>query len=879
LTCKEYFMARKKLLCIGAACLCMALLIASCSLSGAEPARKIISKPYISIQPESHSYYTSDFGDKPELVYSAPPRLEITIFDWNSGDGSLSYQWYSFATIDDYCANNGTQIAGATGGNYTPTGIIAQKGNKYYYYATVTNTNSNALEETSSTIQSDIAVISFSDPGEPLAPIITRSPSNAAYRWGAPFNQMQVKAVAPEGKGSDGRDRPLSYQWYYNPVYSVTGGTAVPLANQNTLIPDPDMVELGDNFFYAIVSNETAQTWTIPAKVTIDLGKKAAAPRISAQPKDQLIFTGGTPMPLVIKADSLDRGDLSYQWYINTAASVNGGTAAPGTNTEASYTPNINTATAGAVNYYYAEITNTNNVVEGDRTASIKTKVVKVQVGSDSGAAGLTPNAFFIIPDPKGTHLEGALGEEKVISNTFQYIRGYGGMDVAWGNFPRTSQADTELMYDPERLGYNMLRIMIKANYVDPARTIEELLTGDRPDYIENVKIVNKHGGFVEACPWTPPKEWKSNNSINGGGVLIPSYYKLFATYLRNFAQYMGDNGAPIHTICISNEPNYVAGYDGCEWTGAEMRDFFLEVGHFTDGIRGYGGGKETPYVLTMNGASANTPYINLPALQNPLSKAAIDVLARHIYGERDVSLWNSQKPLITKTDAMGNEVFMEVWMNEHNINSANPTGYYNDSKWDYVWRFLNDVDLVIRLNNENAFVWWASKRFYSMVGDDQFGTTDGAPLARGWALTHYARYTTDYSRIWIDLDPAFASTTANGTRIPILNTPSSVVNRKVNDLDNTAPSITAFVSPDGEAISMVLWTPTTPSNTYGYDMGTIQVKLPWKASGVSAHRSWGQNSDQIFRVENEKVKLSPDREYAYITLGRSEIMSVKFTK
>jgi O-glycosyl hydrolase len=280
-----------------------------------------------------------------------------------------------------------------------------------------------------------------------------------------------------------------------------------------------------------------------------------------------------------------------------------------------------------------------------------------------------------------------------------------------------------------------------------------------------------------------------------------------------------------------------------------------------------------------MNGASANTPNINLPALRDPRSKAAIDVLARHIYGERDVSLWNDSKQYITKKDAEGNDQYMEVWMNEHNINSANPTGYYNDSTWNYIWRFLNDVDLVIRLNNENAFVWWASKRFYSMVGDGQFGTTDGAPLPRGWALTHYARYTTDYNRIHFELDPAHASATANGTPITTMNLSSSVVNRKVNDLDNTAVSITAFLSPDGDAVSMVLWTPTKVDGTTGYDMGTMQVKLPFKANGLSAHRSWGEGGGQFFQPENERVKLSPDREYAYITLGRSELMSVKFTK
>jgi hypothetical protein len=349
----------------------------------------------------------------------------------------------------------------------------------------------------------------------------------------------------------------------------------------------------------------------------------------------------------------------------------------------------------------------------------------------------------------------------------------------------------------------------------------------------------------------------------------------------------MYDQGAPIYAISISNEPNYVAGYDGCEWTDDEMRDFFIDVGHFTTGIRGYGGGKETPYVLTVNGESANTPNINLAALRDPRSKAAIDVLARHIYGSRTDSLWNQNKALITKKDALGNDVMMEVWMTEHNINSANATGYYNDSKWNYVWRYLNDVDLVIRMNNENAFVWWASKRFYSMISDGQFGTPNPEPpslggvgpnaLPRGWALSHYSRYTIDHTRIHLVLTDGKNSVTGDGTAIPSIEFNSSVVNRSADDMDNTSPRITAFLSPDEQSISMVLWTPTKIGSE-GYDMGTIEVALPpgFEANGVSAHRSTGDND--LFQPYNG-IGLSADRTKAYITLGRSQIISVKFTK
>jgi O-glycosyl hydrolase len=857
------------------------LALAACELSEAEAPRKSLMKPYISVQPQSASYYNGQYGNDPKLVYSAPPTLSVEVWDWESDDGKLTYQWYEFDKITDYGTDAVKAIPGAEGtgskSEYTPTITDTASGKQYFYYVVVSNTNSDALDEVkTASLQSEVAVISFSAPSEPLMPVISRNPADARFRWGATLNSLQVKAAAPD-RGQ------LTYQWYNNDTFSSDGGDIITGAIQSTFIPDPATLKLGDNFFYVVVSNTVttgsapAQMASVPVNVYIERGVRATAPRINVQPKDQFVFTGKAAAALTVEAESLDGGVLSYQWYSNSVASVKDSQTKQKIDGEVteSYTPSA----GQPVLYYFVEVKNTNVNVEKDQEAVTTSKPAKVQVGSAGVPAGVTPNAFFTIPDPDGTHLEGG----RTTKNRYQYIRGYGGMDVAWGNFPRTSQADTELMYDPERLGYNMLRIMIRADNVDPGKTIEELLVGDRPDYINNVKIVNRYGGYVEGSPWTPPKDWKSNNSINGGGNLIPAYYKLYANYLRNFSQYMYDHGAPIYAISISNEPNYVAGYDGCEWTQEEMRDFFLEVGHFTDGIRGFGGGKETPYVLTVNGESANSPNINVAALSNPKSKAAIDVVARHIYGSRKDSLWNNTnwKPLITKKDAEGNDVMMEVWMTEHNINSANATGYVNDSTWNYVWTFLNDVDLVIRINNENAFVWWASKRFYSMVGDGQSGTTDGAPLPRGWALSHYSRYTNDYTRIYLELTPGETSRMANGTVITLpgggYNDVSSNVNNNKDDMDNVSPRITAFVSPDGNAISIVLWAPTLKAGRgTGYDMGWLKVDLPFEVEGVAAHRS--TSATDIFREDNSIV-LSDTRTSAFINLPEGVIVSVKFTK
>jgi len=869
--------------------LAAALVLATCGeLGGAEEARKVLTNPYISVQPQSRSFYTDAY---------TVPELSVELWDWVAKDGSITYQWYQFEDIDDYCKDGGTAIDGETTDTYVPD-IVPEADKLYYFYVVITNTNGNALGETKKTIQSDIATIAFSAPGtgEPLFPVIFKNPSDASYGWGRSLNSLKVDAILQKVNENVPAAGTLTYQWYSNSERKIKGGTPIPGADKASFIPGYDILKINKNYFYVEVTNtvisgttakpitKTAVVYSIPAIITIQPGLNAAVPKINRQPVDRIYFSSDTVQPLSVVAESPDMGQLTYQWYYNAPpttaqASLNsGGTKIDGA-TDSTYTP----PKTPANRFYYATVTNTNeNVSNVDKTASLNTKAAQIRI-ADAGSP--TANATVIIPP-----LDDA-------TSLRQYVRGYGGMHVAWDNFPALYQEDTELMYNPDKMGYNILRIMIRPDNIDVKKTMDDMVEGKGRqyyiDYYENIKIVNKYGGYVAASPWTPPKEWKSNNSINGGGNLIPAYYRLFANYLRTFAQLMLDKGAPIYCISISNEPNYVAGYDGCEWSPTEMRDFWLEIGHFTDGVRGYGGGKELPYVLTMNGESANTPFINRATLANPKSRAVVDLYARHIYGSRKESLYNTPADKATLTRPDGS--LAEVWMTEHNINSANATGYYNDSTWNYVWRYMNDVDLVMRINNENAFVWWASKRFYSMVGDGQFGTTEHAPLPRGWGLTHYARYTTDTTRI--NLSNSANAIIGNvisqsGALVDIgeIERPTSVVNNSNDDMDNISVRITAYKSQDGSEISLVIWTPTKVSGEGGYSLGTLKIQFPdgWLARGVKAHRSkitrmtpaTGDPYDRYdMFLPDDTTVISSDRKSAFVTVPRSEILSVKFTQ
>jgi len=438
----------------------------------------------------------------------------------------------------------------------------------------------------------------------------------------------------------------------------------------------------------------------------------------------------------------------------------------------------------------------------------------------------------------------------------YQYVRGFGGMDSAWSS-PKMTTKEYETLFDPEIIGLNMFRIMIPPN----STNINTSMNSVHSNYYAAVKIANKYGAYVLGSPWSPPAAWKSNGSINGGkGVhLKPENYKNYANYLKSFARHMADKGAPIYAVSIQNEPNYETTYDGCLWSPQQMRDFFLETGRFTDGVRGFGGGKETQTVLTMNGESANHPNINDAALNNETSRAAIDLIGRHTYGNRQ----NRYALAIDHpTDSK------EVWMTENNINSGNESGYPNDSKWNYVWKILNDIDLSIRLNDESAYIWWYSKRFYSLLGDGQYGTREGLILPRGYALSHYAKFAKEKRRIGLTA----SGKTASGTAI---STGGNFNNTTYNP-DSVSARASAFMSEDENEISIVLFTPTTTDGAGGMDLGVVKIVLP---SDFIAASAAGIRSTSKTKAGTQEIILAEDGKYALVKMPAGNILSLKFTR
>ena len=671
-------------------------------------------------------------------------------------------------------------------------------------------------------------------------------------------NADPIPSLTVEGKSDDGGV--ISYQWMKyetDAEYAEGKGTPATGASAKKAEFTPPATE-GVHYYYARVTNTRAGGTTgnpsasiksNPVIVVVSDPNNAEYPVITERP-----LSGTHParadlsVDIVVKTDDSTTGTITYKWYTATGLVTEGGTIIDNANGD---TLTVTELSAGTNYYYYVEVTNTNNAAQGIKTATV-TIPVSIQV--------VATNATF------------TLGSTRA-----QYVRGFGGMFTPWGNAPQEYLKDFETMFNPtDGLGYNILRIMIFADDTDVRQTMYNVTTNrdekgkDLADFYNYVKLVNKYGGYVLASPWSPPAAWKTNNSINGGGTLKVANYVHFAQYLNDFCKLMNEKGAPIYAVSHQNEPTFATtNYEGCEYTPTQHRDWWIAAKQFTEGTRGYGGGKAIPRVLTMTGEAHNSvaPFhtgepgnVGTAALQNEQSRDYIDIVGRHIYGAGVDNLSEAQRH------------GKEVWMTDHNINSG--TGSERqDSTWDFVWKYMHDVDLTIRLNQENAFIWWTAKRYYSMIGDGNFTTIDGAVLPRGWGLSHYAKFAKE---MWRIKDVDVSGTTK--VNIPLTTgTGSANVNATAWSQDSTDVKVSAFISENGNTVSVVMFTPTKDDGGSGHDMGTVVIRLPagFEASRATAMRS---NANLQGVVENDVI-ICADKNSAIVTLPSSTILSVRFSR
>jgi O-glycosyl hydrolase len=568
-----------------------------------------------------------------------------------------------------------------------------------------------------------------------------------------------------------------------------------------------------------------------------DEGQNAAVPNITVQPTSRNYEPGDAIIPLAVSATVSDGGVLSYKWYQNTEFSNKGGQEIPGATGLSYEVPQTVTGDT----YYYAVVTNFNENAKRNKTVTTESSIARIRVQAGSTAA-MPDKSITINADDRQ-----------------QYVRGFGGMSSVLfsdgGGSPDINAEELDILFNKDgKIRLNILRIIMPP---DLDRHVANQITGtatqDNSDYFDLVKLVNRNGGYVFACPWTPPAHFKTNNSVVGGGHVKPELYPELAQFFKTYLDKMAAKGAPLYAISVQNEPNYPAPYDGCDYTVNEMRDFIKVLGPVIIDTPGYGGGRPISKIKLMTGESANSPLINNASLDDPVSAGYIDIIPRHYYGDVQVKY--------NKALDMGKE----VWQTEYSDTTGQASSLYvYYSTWSWVWQFLNYVDCSQRLNNESAFVWWYSKRFYGLIGDDEYS---GPPVKtitnRGYALAHYARFATDTTRVGI---------TAEGI---------SSINNTAFNAQSYVPKCTAYESMDKNSYSLVIFTPALKVNSSGegtrsVDLGDILINLP---AGFTATSAYALKTNINDKLADELVVLNADGKSALINVPANTIMSVKFSR
>jgi glucuronoarabinoxylan endo-1,4-beta-xylanase len=316
-------------------------------------------------------------------------------------------------------------------------------------------------------------------------------------------------------------------------------------------------------------------------------------------------------------------------------------------------------------------------------------------------------------------------------NQTYQKVTGFGGFVCSpqFGYNHMTTDEIKKMWGANSEAGYNIMRLYIPAE-------------SNWSSTLATAKLAkNELGLIIFASPWSMPAQWKTNNNdaavftdANGVeqiGHLKVENYEDYALYLNRFVTYLRDNGVELDYISIQNEPDEKATYSGCIWSPQEIADFVKNYGHLINCK------VIAPESVGYSDSYANA-FLNTDVMKN------FEVYGVHQYG----GIQSKYKQFQTYNK--------EIWMTEYLIN-WNSGGVTRDFDWNIdAFSFAKSVNDAM-LGNVNAWIHYAAKRYYGLMGDGTNGIPASAITKRGYILSQYAKYTTGTTRIESKWDDAAA--------------------------------------------------------------------------------------------------------------------------
>ena len=397
----------------------------------------------------------------------------------------------------------------------------------------------------------------------------------------------------------------------------------------------------------------------------------------------------------------------------------------------------------------------------------------------------------------------------------YQTITGFGAACCDGAMCPYATDTNpVKLLYGPQsKIGLNIMRMEISPNFEGDV-IVPEWGNYDSPyDWqggVPSAKIVKQRGGIVFGTPWSPPGEYKTNGSAQGGNAddqgniraeLREDCYDKFFPWLNTFLAYMKKKGVAVDAVSIQNEPDWWVNYSGCLYTPEQQLKLVKNYAHMLD--------RETyPGVRLISAEPLGfDPRYSNKLLGDTTARKHIDIIAGHLYGHPPLGNMKSANNMASKYGK-------EVWMTEHSVSDNIQNRLPN---WHEQLLFAEELNECM-LSGCTGYIYWYMRAHWAFVstGEAKYGTENKVKnklLPRAFVMSHFSKYVTGSTRL--------------------MATPTMAANSKEG-----AREYSAYVKDDTTLIVMAIDTTKT-----AYD---LKLKLPFYVKSGKHIRSTGNETDSL---------------------------------
>ena len=335
------------------------------------------------------------------------------------------------------------------------------------------------------------------------------------------------------------------------------------------------------------------------------------------------------------------------------------------------------------------------------------------------------------------------------VSDTrYQTVTGFGAAccDGAMCPFGTDTQP-VRLLYGKEsKIGLNIMRMEISPNFIGDV-IVPEWGNWDSPyDWngsLPSAKIVKQRGGIVFGTPWSPPGDYKTNGTAQGGnaddqgnqrGELRKDCYEKFFPWLNTFLEWMKKKGVAVDAVSIQNEPDWWVSYSGCLYTPQQQLDLVKNYAHMLD--------RDTYKGVRLISAEplGFDPKYSDPLMNDATARNQIDIIAGHLYGHPP--LGNMKKAAV-----LASKYGKEVWMTEHSV-TDNIDRLPN---WHEQLIFAEELNECM-LAGCTGYIYWYMRAHWAFVGTGEAkynpGNTKNKLLPRAFVMSHFSKHVTGSTRL-----------------------------------------------------------------------------------------------------------------------------------